>query len=395
MPGRLFLLIFLVAAGPIGEAGKALAVEPGPELGLRLSKSGTVHLADLDKLSDSRRSIYLPAGKLLHVYKRGYKANLRRWNLALTEDGLYIYLRTDGVHYYNPSEHEMMQSGIFAVVTRPYPATTESGAELTLTPSEVYRVVERKDFGWVVGVDSAKLPSLGNQKTTLEVKDGFLAVFEPEELSISGTSLRPFRYKSIGTDLKYLADTVEEKGVSKETGEAVLSLLNRRFISSKSCEEEIKGTWKFEGSAAVNVKEWLSPVEAKLSLGGDLESSFTYAVGSSFEVDRYARPDEANEEVVVEVKDEVVRDSCNDFDSKRRLILSSSRKESVDVTELSVQELKLQVTQQGFPTIRCRDDYFLLYDELRRTQQVQPDTAALFLSYYTRFTGGAQPATCN
>ena len=97
---------------------------------------------------------------------------------------------------------------------------------------------------------------------------------------------------------------------------------------------------------------------------------------------------------MVEVKNETIRTRCGAADLRRRLIVSTSRRESADIIAALLQNLDLDLSAQKFPILRCRDDYWKLYDEVTRRQTLRPDTAAFFLARYTRFTGGSRPADC-
>jgi hypothetical protein len=113
-------------------------------VGVRVSKSGIVHLADMDTRRNTRRLTYLPAGKRLFVYARKYRHKGREWLLALTDYGVYVYVLKDGTHYYNPEERDDMTSSSFAVIEQPRSARPEGQDEdFSFGPSEVYQVLER------------------------------------------------------------------------------------------------------------------------------------------------------------------------------------------------------------------------------------------------------------
>ena len=395
MTKKLIILLFFLALSVGIPMGELRAIETGSILGARVSKSGTVHLADVETGHDTLRSIYLPAGKLLLVYQQGHRFNARNWNLALTEDGIYIYVRTDGVHYYNPSENAIMQSGIVAVVQRPHLVKTEDGREFTLTPSEIYRVIERLDFDTVIEVDNAKLPELADATIDAVVPDDVLGVFDAQyDFLLDSQDLGPISIKSIQSDLVALGESLVESGFSEQTRNEIISLLNRRLITSKNCEQIIEGKWDFGTEVSVEINELLSPVEAKFGGGGSLGSSFEFPRGIAFEIDRFSRRQGGARETVIEVKNETFQEDCDEESFRRRLAVSTSRRETGNITESVISSLDLITSSQGFPILRCRDDYLLLYDEVTRRQTLSPDSAAFVLAHYTRFTGGARPADC-
>lgn len=141
-----------------------------------VSKSTVAFLADpLKRNIQSKAHVFIPAGTGLLLFDR--RARSGTYRLALTEFGVWSYVREDG--YFVPSSLEdFKKRGDFVFIARHHPIKLGDDLTGVLTPSETYEVVERTGQNVKIKVDNRKFRDFKD--------DWFRRVFVP--ISITNTT---------------------------------------------------------------------------------------------------------------------------------------------------------------------------------------------------------------
>jgi hypothetical protein len=387
------MLVRLAAASVLSLALAFSSTAGAQQTAPRLAKSATVYLADIETHAITGRKIYLPAGVKMLLFDKQARRDANKWMLALTEDGIYAYVR-DRVHFFNPTQMAVMQNPPFAIVIEPFPLTVEGIPMASLSQSEVYPVAQRFDFTAAILVGSAKFPDLRDKELRIQVPEESLRIFEAEEIADLAAPISPFRRKTFTEDFRRLREELAEGGFDDDAKEKVMAFLDRKLITEKSCEQVIEGKIEIGAELSVKLDAIFSPLDAKFGGSGSLKSSFTFEKNSSFVIERFARDLEGGGELVIEVKNEELRENCADAMKSRRFVISSSRRESAEVSSKTIADLNMKLLPDGYIEVRCRAEFLKLFNDLISRNGLERDTAFLFMTYFTRFTGGSDPSAC-
>lgn len=371
-------------------AGSAHAVEPGDPVAVRISKSGVVRLADANR-EFSQHVTYLPAGKRLVLFLPTATVGKRKWQLAMTDDGLFVYLLTDGLHYYNLGSSATEYGSRLAVIQRQVDVEVEgSPTKRRLSPSELYAVIGKSEDKWKIRHAGKSLP---NESFDAWVPDAAISVFDTSDLNVSeaDTSKFAFKEENFFSSISIALGKLKAAGISDRTLGEVENFLTSKVVQIKRCHENIViQPIQFSTTVAVGTKakilEFLFPLSAEVGASASFKVDTIYPPKFEFEVSSASR--ETRDGIVLySIQSQATRTDCSAAVVDRRVIVQRDGRLVAELNDQMANNLKLKLNSIGYMDIPCRDRYFELYDTLVREHGASADVLAYLIAHFTSFTG--------
>jgi hypothetical protein len=403
--------VILIAALSVHHAGATNAQETavefqsvtvrGQDLGVfgkRISKSGTARLANLTHQGwRMGRSIYLPAGKIILVSKTCERKRDRQWCLSITEDGLPLYARTDGMHFFNVQG----RTGLIAVALTNVDATTADGRSLSITPSEVYTVEKQDDATLQLVVDPSSQKGF-ESRSILTVKDNPLdfAVINTDDVR-NPAPFEPILRVQSDEVVDILMQAITNKGLTSAQWQQLVEEGKQKFVlDTKSCTRAVKLNINLEGDIHIDAgRVFLGLIKSKLGLTGAFVSESEYPKGLEFESYRFTQQDPDHNAIrfyELWLEKQYVDNDCIDVRLTRVRAQDDAGYGGNSGSIDSNDEIGIEFPPtQALPVYHCRDEYLTLIEHLTQTDGDLPEeTAALLVAYLARFDSGGDPAIC-
>lgn len=381
---------------------QAQAVEIGDAAAVRISKSSIVRLAD-DEHQISEKSVYLPAGKRLVLFKNARLINKKHWQLAMTSDGLFVYVRTDGVHYFDMTGKAAEFGGRFAVVTKPFRIERGEGTDpILLSPSEIYPVDDAGENGWRIQIGKDKVTGPSPNVTEFFIPEDVLSVFDEGDMIVvaSDSADFGFRQQTFRDGVKSIIEEISNLDLDKESFKVVENYLLKDVIAEKGCDSEITlKPLSLSGSLEASTKSMLlnaiSPLAAEVNAAAAFSFETEYPKATEFKVERYFRRAADGEGELYSLRSQSVRDDCSSHVKNRRIIIRDSEDTIGEINNELAKQKKLDVDHEGSIIIRCRDDYIRIYDALVGGSGIRADIVSLALAKYASYAGGRDGSVCS
>ena len=382
----------LVAVPASAEETVRILDESYPVLGVRISKSSSARLANI-RDPDAKmmeRSIYLLAGTRLLVareFKTGEKK--RQWALAITEDGLLVYVRTDGTHYFERDFVERIDAEYFAVAQTQFPVDSQIYGSVWITPSEVFEFLFGEGETIEIVIDKRKMGDafIGADSVTVDI--GHFSIIRRDDL-IPDQLSEHFRIYDLQSELRDVLDGVSDLNLSDKDREAIGELVSRKFVTSKSCEETIDFRVGLSAEATLALGSLLSPLDAKLGLTGAYSSNTVFPAGVEFEIQRYQKGTN-----IVEIRHETIREKCTDLGVLQRVIAAELAGLRGEINTLSAEKRNFAVTESGYPIYTCRAQYLDLLAMLTKDDgELSREAATLMIAQFARYKGAGDASAC-
>lgn len=365
-------------------------------VGVRVSKSGSVRLAEASRegITMLERPVYLPAGTRLIVFKETTRdSHSRAWSLAFTEDGLLVYVRTDGTHYFEEDviARYIEEHGQIAIAETNLIANTELYGPVEISTSEIFSFNFLQDD--YINISITKDSSIRQVYTEDDLARVYafdFSIITRDRLSIDDI-VDPFVEYDFRERLEEIKELVANlRRPSEEEKTQFVSYVENRFVTQKECVQKIEYSWAFSGNAALEFSNILSPLTAGLGLSGNYSTTSTFDVGTAFEIQRFKSGG-----TVVEIRDEqIFRDGdCAQPSGDRRISAYQANKAKGELNRLYLTNY-LRFTESGLPIYTCRDEYLALMHSLTRDQELDRSTAALLIAKYARYEGAGDAAVC-
>lgn len=258
MRNIVFAVVVILAFFP----GIGFAQSVNPLKSTFVAKSTFVHLAaSRDKILQPQGYAYLPAGTRFMAFDKIATYLDSRRRLILTETGLWAYIKDTDEHYWNPSRIDFFRDNEQVIIVRKrYSLSTKLSDELslniTLTPSELYRLARHDDRGVVVAIDYRKLTRM-DRSVVIEalIPSSYVSIWvRDDQLSING--INPFEESILSNAVWGISkdcDTTETRSISLGSGVGIDIRKYFAFLKLNS-DAEIKRMQEF--GAAVNVTRW-------------------------------------------------------------------------------------------------------------------------------------------
>ncbi len=227
-----------------------------------IAKSTFVNLADSkSKTLQPQGYAYLPAGTRFLAFEKivTYLGSKRR--LILTESGLWAYIKDTDEQYWNPTRIDFFRENEqVAIIRQKYSLSMKLSDEIslniTLTPSEHYRLARQDDRGVFVAIDNRKLAKL-DRSVVIETLIPFSCVTiwdRNDKLVFADT--HPFEesvYNNTIWGIYKDCDTTETRTLKIGGGFGIDISKYFAFLKFNS-DAEIKRMQEF--GASVNVARW-------------------------------------------------------------------------------------------------------------------------------------------
>lgn len=386
-----FFAVILVAIPAYAEEPVNILGKSYPVLGVRISKSSSVRLA---KIRDPRawileQSVYLLAGTRLLVTKRFERdRKQRQWALAITEDGLLVYVRTDGSHYIKPDPYIEEGLQYIAVSQKKFRLTSNQYGEIWITPSEIYKF--KFDLGDTISIvlDRSKMGEEFRGEGIISVDIKYFSIIDLSKLKVDRLYdyFQPFNLQ----DALYDAfERASDFDISEDDKRAFRDLIKRRYITSKSCEEEISLEVNLSAEAAIKIDSFFSAFEAGVGVKAGVTTKTTYEKGTELEIQRYRKGED-----YYELRHEEIRVKCTDLALVQRVRATESSGGKGEINTVWARELGLQVTSAGLPIYTCRDQYLDLLEVLTIDWTLSREAAVLLIAQFGRYKGSADASEC-
>ncbi|MBP7001450.1 hypothetical protein [Amaricoccus sp.] len=407
-----FLAFGVVSAAPPAGAQAEERIVHGRSLeivGPRIAKSGLGRVAEVtpSSVTMTERSAYIPAGTRMLLFKSGARDSRgRNWGLVLTEDGLLLFVRTDGTHYYDESvinayfsdEGEIRRSA--ARGETPSIAIAQTGLDLnvpvygptSISPSEVFyfEPMQGDDIRLIVGRDKVGAARYVKDETVAVPAESFAVVDMGQMTSASFRDA--FEEYSIASRLDDVVSAIksDESITDEAVRDKVFEAIKFRLITTKDCNEEIKFSAGMDGTVQAKFDVFFSPIKADLALSGSYNSTTTLPRGVSFKINRYKYGDS-----ITEIKDQSAYkdDDCDQAPSYRSVSAYESNGKSGEINPDFLKSI-VQFNAVGRPVYTCRDEYLGILDSLIKDQSLSRATAAFLIANYARYEGGSDAAAC-
>ncbi|MEW6665321.1 MAG: hypothetical protein AB1512_08885 [Thermodesulfobacteriota bacterium] len=255
-------IVFAVVVILVFYPGAGVAQSENPLKPTFVAKSTFVYLADSrDKLLQPQGYAYLPAGTRFLAFDKivTYLGSRRR--LILTETGLWAYIKDTDDHFWNPTRIAFFRDNEQVIIVRQrYSLSTKLSDELslniTLTPSEHYRLARHDDRGVVVAIDNRKLTKM-DRSVVIEalVPFSYVSIWDRnDQLALNG--INPFEESVLDNTVWGISkdcDTTETRSIKIGGGFGIDISKYFAFLKLNS-DAEIKRMQEF--GASVNVARW-------------------------------------------------------------------------------------------------------------------------------------------
>lgn len=380
-----------------------------PVFGKRISKSGTARLVRFVGSTiemTERRFTYLPAGKILLVSSHCNKDRGKQWCFAVTENGIPIYVRSDGTHFFKADG----LSGTIAVALKNGLAQSKTGLPLPYSPTEYFPVEDFSATTMTLRVDSSsQKPGFEGDGDTVEVVDNgkefvvvdIAEVLAPEAFQvirpITGGNLVSQLFNAVGD----LDVTDEERHILSE------ALLNGLLVDAKDCGQEIKIQTELDGEIQANFSKFLRSVSLKLGVSGSYSSVLQYPTELEFEAKRFIQTDVSVAEAPKTRFFETWINKKNKDNSCTEIVIAEivakddsdyadGAGQSGSITNNDAGELGIKFSATSkFPQYSCSDEYFVLLDHFTTGDGTLSQKAAeLVIVQMARFTDASRPNRC-
>ena len=187
----LILIVVVTVNTPSARAEEPITIIGNQHqvLGVRVARSASLRLANLQRAPGmSQRSVFVPAGSLLLVTKTRARDAKRRWrNLALTDTGILVYVKTkprgrDKPQYWTPDNLWKNSKDKIAVAQTNVPVTITGDLEVTITPSERFDFVYGPDDTLDVEITSDRIGQGYGKDKVVSLPDSHFSVVVAEDL---------------------------------------------------------------------------------------------------------------------------------------------------------------------------------------------------------------------
>ena len=394
----LILIVVVTVNTPSARAEEPITIIGNQHqvLGVRVARSASLRLANLQRAPGmSQRSVFVPAGSLLLVTKTRARDAKRRWrNLALTDTGILVYVKTkprgrDKPQYWTPDNLWKNRKDKIAVAQTNVPVTITGDLEVTITPSERFDFVYGPDDTLDVEITSDRIGQGYGKDKVVSLPDSHFSVVVAEDLDAEQFPL-PFQPYNVTAELVELFVGLKNLKVDEELRARFRELVNTRFVSKKECWEVVTIPVDISGEAGIAVKALIADIYAKLKLSVAYKGETAYPRGLSFDIQRFRRGSD-----IVEIKRETLQKEDCGLESVQRIIAGVSSGATGEInTKTASEYYKLRVTDAGLPIYTCRDEYLQLFNDLTVHDNLPPGVAALILSQFAVFEDAREPGIC-
>ncbi|MDQ0133193.1 hypothetical protein J2T08_001094 [Neorhizobium galegae] len=365
-------------------------------VGVRISKSGSMQLADLagDSFALTEQAIYVPAGTPLLLLKYQAKDSKRRGlTLAVTATGLLVYARTDGTHYFSSDGIARMlkDNEMIAIAQTMLEVKTENYGSVSVTPSEIYTFRYAPDNQIEILINKEKIEK--KRYTTDEYVKVDVEAFSIVELAQLDEKQieNPFReYDALG-DISQILENAVRSGMDEAKRKKFLEILqNGRLVSSKECNDEITMSPEVQAGLSFDTDVMFSPIKAKLGISGSYKQTTTLPKGIKFAVKRFAR----GERVVEFTTEQIFAESncLNSMERQRMTIADGQNKSALIDSRTDIKPMRLGANL--LPEYSCRSEYEQLMDFFTRQETLPVDAATLAIARFVRFKSPQNPSIC-
>lgn len=295
-------------------------------LGVRISKSSIVRVANINgsRVTMSERPIYLPAGTpivLTNGFQRG--RNQRQWALSITEDGLLVYVRTDGTHYINPDNLEKTQNIEFAISQNDIVVPTELYGNILITPSEIFTFSWKSGENIEIVIDEDKMRSAYTEDDHVSVSAADFRILSRDYIEDHNNFTNFFQDYDVVSELLSVLNSFTDLRITDDERENIQQFLERKYIREKDCQEMIQINLGVDAEIAAELRNRFLPVEGGLGLTGEFKQTITFPIGLAFDVERFRRyhRDDGGYDVY-EILTEQIREECRDLVYTQRVFAS-------------------------------------------------------------------------
>lgn len=395
------LTVLALATPALAEPVIVLGDTTYKTFGKRVSVSSVVRLATItgDRASRSATRAYLPAGKILLVARNPLcaKPSLDQWCFAVTQDGLPVFVRTDGTGFFNADAYE----GFIAVSLREGMVATTDGRVLEYSSSERYQVVDYSDNTVTLAVGPENRKPGFDAATTVEIprEDSDFVFVDTDELR-SDTSYAPIRPLTRGDALARLAQDIVGLDLDAQSFREARDFFERLLVEEKNCSDEITLEQTAGVELAAGVGGLLSAIDAKLQITATYSKSTSYPKGMQMRALRYVQdlPEDGARYFEIWERLSHEDESCKGVISARLTGSDDAERggESGEITTQSARDMGLGVSEsRKFPSYSCDREYFTALDHLTSADgRLSQAAAELLVTYAMRYQGDGGIKSC-
>lgn len=370
--------------------------------GKRISKSSVVRLANITegKKAIPGSSMYLPAGHIILVTRNCKNLGLN-WCLAITEGGMPLFVRVNGVHYKKipqSNDHPKLivarEDGIFGeregkhfeyFASRFYFGNFNENGEISIVADS-----NKGQQGYKIG----DLISIEDRLSNFSIID----INHFNQL----TNFPVIRPIAEGELINTIIDSFKDIDLTENERKKIVKLFTENnLVNSKKCDSTITVKKGIDAETGVDLDKFWSAIKLKLGVTASYSESIDYKPGVEFQARRYIKENKAGELRFYEawLKERREDKDCNkDISSVEIVAVEDSELggQEGSITTKSAKSLKLDVSETNkIPRYSCAREYHKLIEHLHQSDgQLSRETAEIVIAFMLRYSGGENARKC-